>query len=75
MYMFNLYSQNYHRTVALVAQGVLVVQLVPWDLEALPAQFALVYLSFLCRPEHPEVRKRERDDVYLFNYSTGTVRH
>lgn len=56
--MFNLYSHNRRGTVALVAQGVLAVQLVPWDLEALPAQSALVYLTSLRHPEHPEMRRK-----------------
>lgn len=54
LFMINLYSQIQHGTVALVAQGVLAVQLVPWDLEALPAQSAQVYPTFLVHPEHPE---------------------
>lgn len=59
LYVFNLYSQNQnHRgTVALVAQGVLGVLEVPWDLEALPARSPLMYLSFLVHPEHPEARR------------------
>ncbi len=58
--MFNLYSQNQHGTVALVAQEVLEVQLVPWDLGALPAQSALVYLPFLCHLESPELRRGKK---------------
>lgn len=61
LYMFKLYSQNRRGMVALVAQGVLGVQLVPWDLEALPGQSALAYLAFLGHPEHPEVRGKKKN--------------
>ncbi len=63
--MFQLYSQNQRGTVALVVQGVLGVQLVPWDLEALPVQSALVYLAFLRHPEHPEVRRKKKSQGVL----------
>lgn len=63
--MCNLYSQNQNRhgTVARVAQGVQGVLGVPWDLATPPAQFVLVYLSFLIHPELPEVRGKSNQDV------------
>lgn len=76
LYMFKLYSQNHRGMVALAAQGVLGVQLVPWDLEALPAQSVLVYLAFLGHLEHPEVRRKNKNQGVLgalLNYRT--VRH
>lgn len=38
-----------------VVQGALEVQLVPWDLEALPDQSVLPYPSFRGHPERPEL--------------------
>lgn len=62
--------------IAQVAQGVLGVQLVPWDLEALRAQSVLVDLAFLYHPELPEVRRKNKNQLCLcWTTKQGQLRH
>lgn len=60
LYVFNLYSHVQSDTVALEAQEVLGVQLVPWDLEVLQAHPPLQYLAVRGHPENPEVTRTGR---------------
>lgn len=57
---FSLRNSYSRGTAAPAAPEAPVVPLVPWGLEALRAQSALVDLSVLVRPEHPEAGREKK---------------
>lgn len=71
---FSLRNSYSRCTATPVAPEAPVVPLVPWGLEALRAQSALVDLSVLVRPEHPEAG-REKKPVRICSRKIKTRCH